>query len=196
MAKKLVIDQFRISESQFYYTFRKICNQKISYRSLVENLNLMDCDIRSDPFSENMNELPELMMVVTPKMKENFHKYGNWVGFDFTFNMVQENHANGKNWKVGCFMGISSSKKMVPFGLVLSTEETEERFYQIFKSFFDIMKKEAAVIISDEDRALAAALRNLKRDEEFGGVHLLDCFHILRNLKKNLLKKQHWDLFR
>jgi len=58
------------------------------------------------------------------------------------------------------------------------------------------MKKEAAVIISDEDRALTAALRNLKRDEEFGGVHLFDSFHILRNLKKNLLKKQHWDLFR
>lgn len=96
-----------------------------------------------------MEELPELMIVVTPKMKENFHRYGNWVGFDFTFNLVQESHSNGKNWKIGCFMGISSSKKMVPYGLVLSTDETEERFYQIFKSFFDIMKKEAAVIISD-----------------------------------------------
>jgi hypothetical protein len=146
----------------------------------------MDCDIRSDPFSESMDELPELMIVVSPKMKRNFEKYGNWVGFDFTFNLVQENHANGKNWKVGCLMGISSSKKMVPFGLVLSTEETEERFYSIFKSFFDIMKKEAPVIISDEDHALAAALKNLKRDGEFHGVHLLDCYHILRNLKKNL----------
>ena len=69
-----------------------------------------------------MNELPALMIIVTPKMKDNFEKYGNWIGFDFTFNLIQENHSNGKNWKVGCFMGISSSKKMVPFGLVLSTE--------------------------------------------------------------------------
>jgi hypothetical protein len=38
-------------------------------------------------------------------------------------------------------MGISSSRKIVPFGLVLSIDETEERFYQIFKSFFEIMKK-------------------------------------------------------
>ena len=124
----------------------------------------MDCDIRSDPFFEGMNELPQVMIVVTPKMKESFQKYGNWIGFDFTFNLVQETHPNGKNWKVGCFMGISSSKKMVPFGLVLSTEETEERFYQIFKSFFDIMKKETVVIVSDEDHALAAALKNMKRD--------------------------------
>lgn len=62
-------------------------------------------------------------------------------------------------------MGISNSRKMVPFALVLSTSETEERFYQIFKSFFDIMKKEPAVIISDEDTALIAAVRNLKLDD-------------------------------
>jgi hypothetical protein len=59
-----------------------------------------------------------------------------------------------------------------------------------------MMKKEAAVIISDEDHALAAALKNMKRDDEFQGVHLLDCYHILRNLKKNLHQKNHWDLFR
>lgn len=98
-------------------------------------------------------------------MKQNFHKFGNWVGFDFTFNLIQENHNNGKNWKTGCFMGISNSRKMVPFALVLSTSETEERFYQIFKSFFDIMKKEPAVIISDEDTSLIAAVRNLKLDD-------------------------------
>jgi 23S rRNA G2445 N2-methylase RlmL len=61
-------------------------------------------------------------------------------------------------------MGISGSKRLVPYGLVLSTEETEERFYQIFKSFFDVMKKEARVIISDEDHALQAALKHLKAD--------------------------------
>ena len=61
-------------------------------------------------------------------------------------------------------MGISGSKKMVPYGLVLSTEETEERFHQIFSSFFDIMKKETKVIISDEDHALEAAIKHLKRD--------------------------------
>lgn len=61
------------------------------------------------------------MLIVTPKMKNNFYKYGNWMGFDFTFNVVQENYKNKKNWKVGSFVGISSTKKLVPFGLVLST---------------------------------------------------------------------------
>jgi hypothetical protein len=93
-------------------------------------------------------------------------------------------------------MGISGSKRMVPYGLVLSTEETEERFYQIFKSFFDMMKKEAKVIISDEDHALQSALKHLKADEEFQGVHLLDCYHILKNVKKHLRIKEHWGLFK
>lgn len=58
------------------------------------------------------------------------------------------------------------------------------------------MKKETKVIISDEDYALSAALKNLKKDNEFEGVHLLDCYHILKNVKKNLRVKQHWDLFK
>ena len=109
-----------------------------------------------------MNELPALMLVVTPKMKENFEKFGDWVGFDFTFNMIQEKHASGKEWRIGCFMGISNAKRLVPFGLVLSTEETKERFYQIFKTFSNIMNKSPKIIISDEDKALMFALKALK----------------------------------
>jgi hypothetical protein len=52
------------------------------------------------------------------------------------------------------------------------------------------------VIISDEDTALNAALKNLKREGLFEGVHLLDCYHILRNIKKNLEDKSHWELFK
>jgi hypothetical protein len=89
VAKKLVIDKFKINEMQFYYLFRKIKNQKISYQQLIDYLNEKDCEIRSHPFYENMTELPSLMLVATPKMKENFHKYGHWVGFDFTFNLIQ-----------------------------------------------------------------------------------------------------------
>jgi hypothetical protein len=95
-------------------------------------------------------------------MKENYAKYGHYIGFDFTFNMIQEVYRNGKRWKVGCFMGISSSKKLVPFGLVVSTEETKERFCQIFRSFFEIMSNQPKVIVSDEDRGLIGALQFMK----------------------------------
>lgn len=69
--------------------FRKIKNQKITFSELIDYLHSKDCEIRSDPFYENMSEPPSLMIIVTPKMKENFIKYGHWVGFDFTFNLIQ-----------------------------------------------------------------------------------------------------------
>ena len=55
-------------------------------------------------------------------------------------------------------MGISASKKLVPFGLVICNEENTRRYYQIFKSFSEIMNKFPPVIISDEDKGTIAAL--------------------------------------
>jgi hypothetical protein len=52
-------------------------------------------------------------------MKENFLLYGDWMGFDFTYNIVQGANETGRQWRVGIFTGISASKKIVPFGLVL-----------------------------------------------------------------------------
>jgi hypothetical protein len=88
-------------------------------------------------------------------------------------------------------MGISGTRKLVPFGLVVSIDEKKERFHQIFESFFEIMKKEPKTIISDEDTSLIGALKDFK----FGGFHLLDTYHILKNVKKNLKVKNYFKIF-
>ena len=31
-----------------------------------------------------MNELPDLMVIISPQMKENFSLYGDWMGFDLS----------------------------------------------------------------------------------------------------------------
>jgi hypothetical protein len=62
------------------------------------------------------------MIIVTPLMKENFKRFGNWMGFDFTFNLVQEIKEGKQQYRLGVFVGISTSKKIVPFGLVLCNE--------------------------------------------------------------------------
>lgn len=36
-----------------------------------------------------MEELPDLMIVVTPLMKDNYKRFGHWISFDFTFKLVQ-----------------------------------------------------------------------------------------------------------
>ena len=59
------------------------------------------------------------MVIISPQMKQNFLLYGDWMGFDFTYNIVQGVNETGRQWRLGIFTGISSSKKIVPFGLVL-----------------------------------------------------------------------------
>ena len=98
------------------------------------------------------------MIIVTPLMKENFKKFGNWMGFDFTFNLVQEIKEGKQQYRLGVFVGISASKKIVPFGLVLCNEQTKERYYQILKSFSDIMNRFPEIIITDQDKAIISAI--------------------------------------
>jgi hypothetical protein len=39
-------------------------------------------------------------------------------------------------------------------------------------------------ILTDEQKAIRAALSDLKQSNRFTGVHLLDWYHILKNIKK------------
>jgi hypothetical protein len=63
--KALVQDKFKIAESQFYYLYRKVKNAKRSFQDLMKELNSKNYEIRTDPYYENMNELPSLMIIVT-----------------------------------------------------------------------------------------------------------------------------------
>ena len=109
-----------------------------------------------------MEELPNLLVMVSPLMKENFELFGHWMGFDFTYNIIQDRNKEGKEWRIGIFTGISASKKIVPFGLVICNEETNERYVQILKAFSDIMGRLPNVIISDEDPAFLLAVDKMK----------------------------------
>lgn len=37
-------------------------------------------------------------------MRQNYKKYGSFIGFDFTFHLIQDKHESEKNWRVECFM--------------------------------------------------------------------------------------------
>lgn len=63
------------------------------------------------------------MIAVSPQMKNNFRKFGDWVGFDFTFNLVQDIKRDKQPYRIGVFVGLSSAKKIVPFGFVICNEE-------------------------------------------------------------------------
>lgn len=52
------------------------------------------------------------------------------------------------------------------------------------------------VLITDEETGLLAAIRELKEDRMFKGVHLLDAYHILKNVRKKLDEREHLYFFR
>lgn len=51
------------------------------------------------------------------------------------------------------------------------------------------------IIITDEDKSAISALKTLKEEREFNGFHLLDTFHIMRNVKKRLDNKACFTFF-
>ena len=69
---------------------------------------------------------PDLLLIVTPGMKEMYLKYGRCVGFDFTFNMVREIPLKTKGKKeqylIGVIAGLNSFRRITIYGLVASTK--------------------------------------------------------------------------
>lgn len=52
------------------------------------------------------------------------------------------------------------------------------------------MKGQPAVFITDEQHAIASAIRDLKQTGDYRGEHLWDSFHIIRNLNNKSKNKE------
>lgn len=61
--------------------------------------------------------------------------------------------------------------------------------------FFLAVGGQPRVIISDEERAIAFALKQLQENGDFKGVHMLDSYHILHNIYKKLKGKSEITYF-
>lgn len=75
------------------------------------------------PYELGSNKLPDLLIIITPLMRKNFEKYGRdqFTSFDFTFNLIKDAHPDSNmKYKLGCFMGLSNCRKLVPFALVIT----------------------------------------------------------------------------
>ncbi len=55
--------------------------------------------------------------------------------------------------------------------------------------FFIAVEGKPNTIVTDEERALHSALKQLKEDMEYDGQHYYDSYHILHNVYKKLANK-------
>jgi hypothetical protein len=74
----------------------------------------------------------------------------------------------------------------VPFALIAIAEESKENYYYLLRGFCEAMPIHPRIIISDESAAIKASITALKEENIFQGDHLLDLYHILKNVKKKL----------
>lgn len=68
--------------------------------------------------------------------------------------------------------------------------ETKADFKSLFANFFDIMNSEPQAILTDQQPAIIGALKELQGQGVWEGAHLLDTFHILKNLRKKTKNKK------
>ena len=85
---------------------------------------------------------------------------------------------------IGVFSGHNASRKIVIFGLAITNSQTVFSYSFIFKKFFEIMKTQPKVIITDQEKPLFYAIRTLQRQGIYKGIHLFDMFHMLRKFRR------------
>jgi hypothetical protein len=93
--------------------------------------------------------IPEIFLLFNSQMKRHFGMYGDMASFDLTFLMIKGENFSGLRWKLGCFIGLSSARHIVPLGLILTLKETQEVYTRIFRTFFEAVGGCPAVIVAD-----------------------------------------------
>jgi len=44
------------------------------------------------PYELDSSRLPDLLIIITPLMKKNYERYGQFTAFDLTFNLIKDAH--------------------------------------------------------------------------------------------------------
>jgi hypothetical protein len=135
------------------------------------------------PYPVDDGQLPEIIVLVSPQMKENMKLYGQTICYDLTYNVISEVSEKGRQYAVGIFTGVNCYNHIVPFGISIICEETAQSFAMVFESFVNINGQPKS-FITDEQNAIASAIVKLQNNGYFSGTHLLDAFHVLRNFAK------------
>ncbi len=91
-------------------------------------------------------------------MKRAFTLYGARTSFDLTFRLIKQPAESGSTFKVGAFLGLSASNRIVPFGIAITAETDRAAYVELFRMFFEAVGDTPKVMITDEERAIHAAL--------------------------------------
>ncbi len=130
----------------------QILQEEVNKEKAIQMAHEMNANVSND--YERINpkhwNLPNVMLIVTPQMKELFLKYGQYVGFDLTFSLIKETPESTKEYLVGVFGGTSESQRITVYGFVVTNSQSVNVYKYLFGEFFKIMGKCPQTMITDE----------------------------------------------
>ena len=89
---KTTTQAFNISTSKFYYHNQKLWSEKLEFKQIIERFDQQNYETRLIPFPLQQGSFPDIMIISTPEMIENFKQYGQsqFMTFDVTYNLVKQ----------------------------------------------------------------------------------------------------------
>lgn len=120
MIKNIIVRKYQISLATFYRYYSEAKELSSNFSQFVNNLEEKDFEGYCWKENASPDEVPpDLLLLTTPHMKENFQKYGETVGFDLTYNIIREKPQNGVQFSIGVFAGLDKYLKITPFGVAI-----------------------------------------------------------------------------
>lgn len=119
-------------------------------------------------------------------MKRYYKKYGDLVTFGINYGLLKNLTSSSLKYNVGVFTVEDTNLRVLFAGLAIMTKEDSHFMCKVFESFIRIHDKSPQTFITDEQNTIATALSALAERGIFKGAHLLNPFHILKNLRKEL----------
>jgi hypothetical protein len=133
--KHAICQSFSITPKQFYYILSRINKKTTTFDEYIAQIEKEGFEVFISRENRESNQLPMTLVAVSPDMKKAFAVYGERVSFDLTFRLIK-NRMGTDEWKVGVFLGLSSTNKIVPFGVAITLSTTKDAYMEIFKMFF------------------------------------------------------------
>lgn len=141
--KKYITEKFNCSKSHFYKIVRMYNNPFGSDFTSEHLKHILNENGFYSYFSKDTG-IPEVMLIITPQMRDLYNKYGFMIKIDFTFKLIREevpsvDHEGTpilKKFAVGFISGVNPNNKIIIYALCLSLQETKANTKLILGQFF------------------------------------------------------------
>ena len=84
------------------------------------------------------------------------------MGFDLTYSLIRERNQAGREYLVGMFGGVSESKRISIFGVVITNSQSVEVYKFIFSEFLTMVGSHPHSFVTDEEKNIFYALKELR----------------------------------